>query len=143
VPGEDDANPLLEPGRLPHNPNLNPNPGQVEVATMRFRDGLEEVGGLDRPALEAAVVAHRQQLLAGAERPPARAGGATPKPEGDAGGERAAGERGAGGRPEPRNGDAARAGKRGVRCGPRQHLGFMLGRALVRCSMPSFTAGLL
>ncbi len=95
---------------------------------MRFRDGLEEAGGLDRPALEAAVAAHRQQLLAGAERDAARAGGAKPKPEGDAGGGAAGGERGAGGRPEPRNGDAARAGKRGVRCGPRRHPGALPGR---------------
>ena len=35
---------------------------------MQYRDSLEEAGGLDRPALEAAVAARREQLLADAER---------------------------------------------------------------------------
>ena len=61
---------------------------------MRFRDALEEAGGLERAALEAKVAAERARLLAEAER-------AAAAPE------RGAGER------EARSGSA-----RGARCGP-------------------------
>ena len=40
---------------------------QVEVATMLFRDELEE-SGMDKEDMDAAVAEHRAQLLAEAEK---------------------------------------------------------------------------
>ncbi len=85
---------------------------------MQFRDSLEEAGGLDRPALEAAVAAKREELLADAERAAASNPGANVKGSSAGGGD---GERSGGAHLEPRNGRAAgdaRSSGRGVRCGP-------------------------
>ncbi len=83
---------------------------------MQFRDSLEEAGGLDRPALEAAVAAKREELLADAERVAASNPGTNLRGSGAGDGERSGGAH-----LEPRNGRAAgdmRSSGRGVRCGP-------------------------
>ncbi|KAK9825189.1 hypothetical protein WJX81_005170 [Elliptochloris bilobata] len=85
---------------------------QVEVATMRFRDSLEEAGGMDRAVLEAAVAAEREKLLAAAERAAAAATG-DPRPSVDPkdGGD---GDRG-GARLQTRSGSGREASGRGGR----------------------------